>query len=164
MSATISTCPSISSCLTQCSSYYERSLIKSLFLHVFHHGVMPFSWYWGVLFVPGGFGTFHAMLNSFIHLMMYTYYFLAACGDKYKRFLWWKKHMTTLQIIQFVTVMIHTSQLLFIECEYPIILAYLIWLYAFVFFCFFGHFYVNSYCASRNKKEGSKDAIRSKDE
>ncbi|RUS88561.1 hypothetical protein EGW08_003661, partial [Elysia chlorotica] len=69
------------------------------FLHVFHHGVMPFSWWFGVKFVPGGFGTFHSLLNSFIHLMMYTYYGLSAMGPAFHKYLWWKKYMTKMQIV-----------------------------------------------------------------
>ena len=61
-------------------------------------GIMPVSWWFGVKFVPGGFGTFHALLNSFIHFLMYTYYGLAALGEKYQKFLWWKKYMTTMQM------------------------------------------------------------------
>ena len=47
----------------------------------------------------GGFGTFHSMLNSFIHLVMYSYYGLAALGPKYQKYLWWKKYMTKMQIV-----------------------------------------------------------------
>lgn len=51
------------------------------------------------LHVVGGFGTFHSMLNSFIHLVMYTYYGMAALGPKYQKYLWWKKYMTSMQIV-----------------------------------------------------------------
>ena len=50
-------------------------------------------------FFEGGFGTFHSLLNSFIHFLMYTYYGLAAMGPAWQRFLWWKKYMTTFQIV-----------------------------------------------------------------
>ncbi|GFS01646.1 elongation of very long chain fatty acids protein [Elysia marginata] len=70
------------------------------FLHVFHHGIMPFSWWFGVKLVPGGFGTFHSLLNSFIHLMMYTYYGLSAMGPAFHKYLWWKKYMTKMQIVR----------------------------------------------------------------
>ena len=39
------------------------------------------------------------MVNSFIHLVMYTYYFLAALGPQYQKYLWWKRYMTKLQIV-----------------------------------------------------------------
>ncbi|XP_076440355.1 very long chain fatty acid elongase 7-like isoform X3 [Babylonia areolata] len=51
----------------------RKKFSQVTFLHVFHHGIMPISWWFGVKLVPGGFGTFHSLLNSFIHLMMYTF-------------------------------------------------------------------------------------------
>jgi hypothetical protein len=37
-------------------------------------------------------------LNLFVHFFMYYYYCIAAPGKS----VWWKKHLTTLQIVQFV--------------------------------------------------------------
>lgn len=116
------------------------------FLHVFHHAIMPASWWFGVRFVAGGFGTFHSLLNSFIHLMMYTYYFLAALGPKYQKYLWWKKYMTKMQIIQFMLVTIHSVQLLYMkDCNYPRLFAYWILAYAVIFLVMFANFYVQAY-------------------
>lgn len=115
------------------------------FLHVFHHSVMPFSWWFGVKFVPGGFGTFHALLNSLIHFIMYIYYGLAAFGPKFQKYLWWKRYMTTMQMIQFVLVCLHTSQLFFIECNYPMTFAYWIGSYAVIFLIMFADFYKKAY-------------------
>jgi len=115
------------------------------FLHVFHHGIMPISWWFGVKFVPGGFGTFHSLLNSFIHLVMYTYYGLAAMGPHMQKYLWWKKYMTKMQITQFIAVCIHSAQLFFIECNYPRLFVYWIGLYALVFLVMFADFYIKAY-------------------
>lgn len=83
------------------------------FLHVFHHGIMPVSWWFGVKFVPGGFSTFHALLNSFIHFLMYFYYGLSACGPQYQKYLWWKKYMTKMQMVY--PVLINRDAVLFKE-------------------------------------------------
>uniref|UniRef100_A0A2C9JHA9 Elongation of very long chain fatty acids protein n=1 Tax=Biomphalaria glabrata TaxID=6526 RepID=A0A2C9JHA9_BIOGL len=115
------------------------------FLHVFHHGIMPISWWFGVKLVPGGFGTFHSTLNSFIHLVMYTYYGLSALGPAFQKYLWWKKYMTSMQMIQFIAVTIHSTQLLFIECNYPKIFVYWIGFYAIIFLIMFANFYVQAY-------------------
>lgn len=48
---------------------------------------------------PGGFGTFHSLLNSLVHLVMYTYYGLSALGPAFQKYLWWKKYMTSMQIV-----------------------------------------------------------------
>lgn len=115
------------------------------FLHVFHHGIMPISWWFGVRFVPGGLGTFHALLNSFIHLVMYIYYGLSGLGPQYQKYLWWKKYMTTMQMIQFLLVLIHSFQLFVIECNYPRLFAYWIGAYAIIFLTLFANFYINAY-------------------
>lgn len=39
------------------------------------------------------------MINSWIHAVMYVYYALAAMGPRMQKYLWWKKHMTTLQLV-----------------------------------------------------------------
>ncbi|CAD5120284.1 DgyrCDS8860 [Dimorphilus gyrociliatus] len=124
------------------------------FLHVFHHGVMPISWWFGVKFVAGGFGTFHGWLNSWIHFMMYIYYGIAGLGPAYQKYIWWKKYMTSLQLLQFALVTIHSIQLFFIPCNYPVLFTWWILSYAVIFFAMFSNFYVKAY------KKPKKEAVR----
>lgn len=42
---------------------------------------------------------FAAMVNSCIHVAMYLYYALAACGPKVQKYLCWKKYLTILQMV-----------------------------------------------------------------
>ena len=42
---------------------------------------------------------FHPLLNTGVHVLMYTYYGLAALGPQWQRYLWWKKYLTTLQLV-----------------------------------------------------------------
>lgn len=116
------------------------------FLHVFHHAIMPISWWFGMKYVPGGLGTFHAMLNSFIHFLMYTYYGLAAAGEKYRKYLWWKRYMTTAQIVQFIAVIFHSIYTLSLrECTYPKVFNYWILSSALIFLVLFMNFYSRAY-------------------
>lgn len=39
------------------------------------------------------------MVNSCIHVAMYLYYALAACGPKIQKYLFWKKYLTILQMV-----------------------------------------------------------------
>jgi len=127
------------------------------FLHVFHHGIMPISWWFGVKFVPGGFGTFHALLNSFIHFMMYMYYGLAALGPAYQKYLWWKKYMTKMQIAQFCLVCVHSSQLLWLEnCDYPKLFIVWIGAYAIIFLVMFANFYRQAYKSNKAKQQAKE--------
>lgn len=68
-------------------------------LHVIHHGIMPFSVWMGLKFAPGGHSTFFALLNTFVHIIMYFYYMVAAMGPEYQKYIWWKKYLTTLQMV-----------------------------------------------------------------
>ena len=61
---------------------------------------MAFSVWPGLRFVPGGHATFFGLLNSFVHVFMYLYYMFAALGPKYSKWIWWKRHMTDLQMVQ----------------------------------------------------------------
>lgn len=121
-------------------------------LHVIHHGIMPLSTWFGVKFTPGGHSTFFGMLNTFVHIVMYTYYMLAAFGPSMQKYLWWKKYLTVLQMVQFVLVMVHAFQLLFIECDYPKAFVWWIGLHAIMFYFLFKDFYNQSY----NKKKQVK--------
>jgi hypothetical protein len=108
---------------------------------------MPAAVWWGVKFTPGGHATFFGMLNTFVHIIMYTYYLLAAMGPKYQKYLWWKKHLTTMQMIQFITVFFHTAQLFFIECNFPKILAYIMCFNSIMFLSLFSNFYIQVQCS-----------------
>lgn len=38
-------------------------------------------------------------VNSLVHVIMYTYYFLSNLGPSVRKYLWWKRHVTKLQIV-----------------------------------------------------------------
>lgn len=53
-----------------------------------------------VFFSPaGGMGSFHAMVNAMVHVIMYFYYGLSAAGPRFHKYLWWKKYMTAIQLV-----------------------------------------------------------------
>lgn len=76
-----------------------------IFLHVFHHFVMPFVCWAGLE------GKWCMALwtstfwNSFVHILMYYYYSVSTLGINP----WWKKHLTGLQIYQFVSGVLYTG-------------------------------------------------------
>lgn len=117
------------------------------FLHIVHHSFMPWTWWWGVTYAPGGMGSFHAMVNSSVHVVMYFYYGLAAAGPRFQKFLWWKKYMTAIQLIQFVLVSLHATQYYFMDsCDYQFpVIIHLIWMYGTFFFVLFSNFWIQAY-------------------
>lgn len=59
------------------------------------------SVWFGVKFTPGGHSTFFGLLNTFVHIIMYAYYLLAALGPQVQKYLWWKKYLTFIQMVSF---------------------------------------------------------------
>lgn len=97
-------------------------------------------------YLPGGHSTFFAMLNSFVHIVMYFYYMVAAMGPKYQKYIWWKKYLTTFQMLQFVAIFTHQFQLLFRpDCDYP--KGFMVWigLHGIMFLFLFSDFYKAKY-------------------
>nr|XP_050844899.1 elongation of very long chain fatty acids protein AAEL008004-like isoform X2 [Vespula vulgaris] len=128
-------------------------------LHVIHHGCMPMSVWFGVKFTPGGHSTFFGLLNTFVHIVMYTYYLLAALGPKIQPYLWWKKYLTAFQMIQFIAIMVHAFQLLFVDCDYPKAFVWWIGMHAVMFFFLFNKFYQQNYQQKRTARKMASNGI-----
>ncbi|KAH9398810.1 Elongation of very long chain fatty acids protein 7 [Tyrophagus putrescentiae] len=72
------------------------------FLHLYHHSIVPIVLSVSFMLYPTGMtsGIF-AFVNTFTHSVMFAYYGCAAIGPSMRPYLWWKKYITQLQIIQF---------------------------------------------------------------
>ncbi|KAK5644305.1 hypothetical protein RI129_005775 [Pyrocoelia pectoralis] len=113
------------------------------FLHIYHHSSMVFNWYLGVLYSPGGQATLSVILNSFVHVIMYTYYLLSALGVQ--KYLWWKKYLTQLQLLQFIIILLHLVFGTINGCQKPIWLVYFTFLYLWSMVFLFLNFYATTY-------------------
>nr|WDP79934.1 elongase of very long chain fatty acids 4a [Ruditapes philippinarum] len=122
------------------------------FLHVYHHATMFPIWWMGVKWVAGGQSFFGAMVNSFIHVIMYTYYGIAALGPQYQKYLWWKRYLTIIQLIQFNIGIIHAVQSLVLSCEFPLWMQYAVVFYASTILALFLNFYFQAYIISHRRK------------
>jgi GNS1/SUR4 family len=51
-------------------------------------------------------------LNSLVHIIMYTYYFLSSTLPKEtrERYLWWGRYLTMFQMFQFVTMLVQARR------------------------------------------------------
>jgi len=107
---------------------------------------MPINTYIGMRLAPNGHGTLACMLNSLVHVVMYTYYGLACCGDRVKPFLWWKKYITQMQLIQFGIIFIHMANAFFRpSCDYPPHTFYVMSAILVSFTILFVNFYIQQY-------------------
>lgn len=124
-------------------------------LHVIHHGIMPMSVWMGMKFAPGGHSTFFALLNTFVHIVMYFYYMVSAMGPEYQKYIWWKKYLTAFQMVQFICIFIHQFQLLFVDCDYPKSFTIWIGLHGVLFLVLFSGFYKEKYVQPKSKSKSS---------
>ncbi|RZC37178.1 elongation of very long chain fatty acids protein 4 [Asbolus verrucosus] len=115
------------------------------FLHVYHHSTMFSLWWIGIKWVPSGSTFLPAMVNSAIHVLMYLYYGLSALGPHIGRYLWWKKYLTILQMIQFTCALILGINGIRTGCEFPLWMHYTLIIYMLSFIALFGNFYVKAY-------------------
>lgn len=125
------------------------------FLHKYHHSSMFLVWWTAVRFVPGGSAIIPIVVNSLVHVLMYAYYGLSAIGPSMQKYLWWKRHLTIIQLIQFfigVSIGIH---LITSGCQFTRWMQYVFSGYAFSFIILFGNFYLHEYI--KGKKKLNKD-------
>jgi len=88
------------------------------------------------------------VLNGFIHSVMYTYYFVSMHTDK----IWWKKHLTKCQLIQFICMLSQAGFLLHTKCKtFPKRVTELYLFYIFSLFVLFMQFYIRSYRGAAKK-------------
>ncbi|KAL0840711.1 hypothetical protein ABMA28_015899 [Loxostege sticticalis] len=83
---------------------FRKKYNQISFLHLYHHTVMAIGTWAMLKYFPSHLLFFIGFLNSFIHVLMYTYYGLSSFGERFAKYLTWKKYMTTLQMIQFVMI------------------------------------------------------------
>ncbi|XP_023015132.1 very long chain fatty acid elongase AAEL008004 [Leptinotarsa decemlineata] len=89
-------------------------------LHIYHHASTYLLTYIGCKFVGGGMASFPVMVNSFIHVLMYTYYYLSSLGPEWqKKLAPWKPRLTIAQMLQFTLLIFHALTALPSSCKIP---------------------------------------------
>jgi fatty acid elongase 3 len=142
------------------SKYYEfldtfLLIIKGKdleFLHVYHHSLTVFNC-WFALESYSPFCWIGMALNTFVHCIMYWYYFNQSLG----RNLWWKIYLTQLQMIQFVInfmgLMYYFYLKQFTTCAGTYYGAFLcLWVMT-TFFLLFLRFYLRTYTQRKPKTQ-----------
>ncbi|KAJ4448783.1 hypothetical protein ANN_00174 [Periplaneta americana] len=70
------------------------------FLHVYHHSALILVVWYIYKYIPCEQASVCLFVNSVVHIFMYGYYMLAALGPRIQKYLWWKKYITLLQLVQ----------------------------------------------------------------
>ncbi|XP_055371198.1 elongation of very long chain fatty acids protein 7-like [Condylostylus longicornis] len=123
------------------------------FLHVYHHAVMVFISYFYCKYYPGGHSAMIGLVNLWIHVMMYGYYFVAALKPEVRNSLWWKKYITLFQMGQFVFLICFMSLPFFEEnCNYSKTILVFNIIQSVVMLILFSNFYIRSYILRKKPK------------
>lgn len=124
------------------------------FLHVYHHAMTPLILWLSLKFTPmapiNGVGT---VLNAFVHMVMYSYFALAACGPSIQRYLWWKRYITQIQLVQFIVAAFYFPLFAYLQRGYNSTVLWFLSLHPFIFFALFMHFYRVTYSSRKEEKE-----------
>ncbi|XP_064482574.1 very long chain fatty acid elongase AAEL008004-like [Ornithodoros turicata] len=126
-------------------------------LHVTHHALVVFNGWLFLQLGSDGQVVFGVCLNAFVHIVMYSYYFLAALGPSVQKYLWWKKYLTRMQITQFVVIIIHALIPVFHDCGFPSTYVFIGITQVFLILLLFVNFYVQSYTKKQPVKVRPSD-------
>lgn len=125
------------------------------FLHVQHHVLsVAILWIGGKYFTGQEF-TVTFFCNTIVHMIMYFYYLIAALGPEYRQYLWWKKYLTMIQIVQFVIIISYMVASIWLSCGYNQRIIWLLILNVSLNLILFLKFFFNTY----NSKKLISDKI-----
>jgi len=122
------------------------------FLHVYHHVSVTMMWWFNMTYYPGGEAWPSAWLNSFVHVWMYSYYFLASMDIQS----WWKKYLTQLQISQLSLFVLQGFFIYFQANRNFRFIGVVNSVYALTILILFIDFYVRSYNTKSEKAANAK--------
>lgn len=92
------------------------------------------------------------ILNTLVHSVMYSYYLIAALGPQYRKYLWWKKYITWMQIAQFCIILSYNTLCLWLSCDFNLNVVKAITVHSFVNLILFINFYYHAYIKPEWKK------------
>jgi len=122
------------------------------FLHVYHHATIFPIWNIVVSLAPGGDSYFSAAQNSFIHVLMYSYYLAASFGIPVP----WKKYLTQAQMLQFFLNFCQACYVITLPTQYPKILAWILFFYMITLLALFANFYFKNLANRRPQQVDTK--------
>jgi len=78
----------------------RKSFRQVTLLHIYHHSSITFITA-NVIYDYAGDFYLPTVLNTFVHILMYSHYFISSLGYK----TWWNKYLTYLQLTQFLLIL-----------------------------------------------------------
>jgi len=125
-------------------------------LHVYHHASVPFCVWLATNYAPtAGVNGIFPIFNSAVHVLMYTYYALSAFGPSVQKYLWWKRYITQVQLVQFVIFFLYGLTYLIKQRGWPLVLICTSMAQPPLYLFMFTSFYLNTYCNTGAKSQKS---------
>ena len=125
------------------------------FLHVYHHSSIFLVYWMNTRIGYTGDIYFTIVLNCFVHVVMYTYYLFKTLQPSWDPV--WKKHITNLQMVQFVSMNIQAGYLLCNSgCQFPWKVTAFYLVYIISLFALFMKFSIKTDGKKGGKKEAKK--------
>ena len=90
------------------------------------------------------------VMNSFLHIIMYGYYGLAALGPAVRPYLWWKRYITMLQIVQFGLLGLHWVYFVCFNEGYSRFFVINYAVQTSIYIILFTRFYIQTYLQNKN--------------
>ena len=115
-------------------------------LHLYHHITVPiFGWLIMKINPMIPCVRLFIIMNTFIHFVMYSYYFLAAFGPNIRKYLWWKRYITQMQLGQFIVLGFYGLLMFLFQEGYPQFWFWIAFPQPLFFFYMFYDFYKKAY-------------------
>lgn len=130
------------------------------FLHVYHHSIVLCTCWTGARYFPGGIGMAGVLLNSFVHTIMYSYYGLSLLGDQVRKYLWWKRYLTQLQLAQFAFGLVFLGYNTYNNCPFPRFILYATGFNLVILFSLFINFYFKTYIEKRIYSQKLNNSVK----
>ncbi|XP_076277601.1 very long chain fatty acid elongase 1-like [Lasioglossum baleicum] len=142
--------------LTETVTFVLRKKERQVsFLHLYHHvSIILLGWYF-TRFYAVQITVIPLVINSIVHMVMYTYYFLSSFGDKAPKILQKVKPLITImQMIQFVILILYAVVVYLPSCRLPTIVPIHIGnLNIIIYLILFYNFYRTNYKTQQKQKK-----------
>ncbi|XP_070500111.1 very long chain fatty acid elongase F-like [Chironomus tepperi] len=125
-------------------------------LHCYHHLLMATGGYFIIKWFGGGPFVILGLFNSAVHAIMYFYYLLSTFRSDIRTSIQWKKHITQLQMLQFIIVIISFLIPMFVkDCEFSKPMSLFMVSQTSLILYLFARFYVKAYLSSNKSTKSS---------
>ena len=125
-------------------------------LHLYHHASVPVCVWLALKYAPSaGVNGIFPIFNSLVHVLMYSYYALTTFGPWIHKYLWWKKYLTMIQLVQFAIFFTYSMTYVIKQTGWPSFLIITSVMQPPLYLFMFTSFYCHTYC-SQDKNSKNK--------